>query len=427
MRILFLSYELPTEADNGDRVYTVNILRELVDNGHYVHLVCFESTHEAAKNGNPKKLSDSGASQMQCSCAQRLTSVPFVSKSMYRCFCSPMPGMMAHRFSRRYIRTVIDILGKEPDFDAVIVNHFKMSYIIEAIKSHTGRAAKVIITHNVEAPTTRTIYHNHKHPVYKCAYFIDFLKMKRYEPKCLAQYDMVTAISNTDHDYFVREYGLKNVRILKPGIDVTEYASNYPDPRKDRSVIICGSFYWEAKRSNLLSLLNSPKFGLLGSNGIKLRIVGNAPEAFVEYVRNKYPQVQITGRVPDVRPYYHGCSIALIPEVMGGGFKLKLLEAMALKKAVIGLSNSINESLMEPGTHYYTATDMNDLIIKVVRLMQQPLEVRKLAQNAYRLLESDYTWRDTHDALINAIMTTTGKKAEYKPEKLTGILQGSVS
>ncbi len=427
MRILFLSYEIPIEADNGDRVYTFNILRKLIGNGHYVHMVCFENVCEAENIRIRGILSDSGSSRMECSCAQRLTIVPYVSKSIYRCLCSPMPGMMAHRFSQRYIRTVLNVLGNEPDFDAVIVNHFKMSYLIEAIKPHTGRAATVIITHNAEVPTTQTIYRNNNSPAYKLAYFIDFLKMKRYEPKCLAQYDIATAISNTDRDYFLREYGLKNVRIMRPGIDVTEYASDYPDPQKDRSVIICGSFYWEAKRSNLLSLLNSPKFGLLESNGIKLRIVGNAPETFVEYVRKKYPQVQITGRVPDVRPYYHGCSIALIPEVMGGGFKLKLLEAMALKKAVIGLSNSINESLMEPGTHYYTATDMNDLIIKVVGLMQQPSEVRRLAQNAYRLLESNYTWHNTHDALIDAIMTAAGRKVQYKPDKLTGILQGSVS
>jgi glycosyltransferase involved in cell wall biosynthesis len=403
LRILYLSYEIPLPADRGDRTYTLNILRQLRQNGHYVHLVTFvENNEKLPKNAEPGS-TDGKATHSISSYASSITKVPFVAKSPYRAFFSYRPGMVANRFSHKYIRKVLSILEDEPAFDVVMVNHFKIAYVIEAIKAHIGGAATIIITHNAEAPLNKTLYRNYKSMVKKFAYYLDWLKMKRYEPLYLKQYDAITAISRTDCEYFTREYVLPNVQILTPSIDLSQYQTDFPCPATDRIVILCGSFLWEPKRLNLLYLLDCEKFRLLYENGITLRVVGNASTSFVKYVNATYPGVQMTGWVPDVKKYYKGCSIALIPEVMGGGLKLKLLEAAALKKAIIGFAKAITAPGFVAGTHYRQATSFNDLVDKTIRLMREPEEIKRLSQNAYDLLEKKYTSQNTHHMLMNVI------------------------
>ena len=361
MRILCLSYEIPSPPDSGDSIYTLNLLGQLTQNGHYVHLVCFGKSRERLQGHVASSRIDRSVADSVFPYALYVTKVPFVAKSPCRAFFSFRPGMIANRFSRKYIRTVLSILDDEPPFDAIIVNHFKMAYLIEAIRPNVRGAKTILITHNAEAPLSKTVYTNHKNPFKKFPYYLDYLKMRRYEPRYLRQYDAVTGIGQMDCDYFAGEYGLSNVHVLTPGIDLNEYPSRFPDPAKDRAAIVCGSFLWEAKKLNLLYLLECEKFRLLHENGITVRIVGQAEPAFVEHVNRAYSGVKMTGRVADVRRYYDGCSIALIPELMGGGFKLKLLEAAALKKAVVALANAINAPLFQAGTHYIKATDFNDL------------------------------------------------------------------
>jgi len=381
----------------------------LTQNGHYVHLVCFGKSREKLQGHVASSRIDRSVADSVFPYASYVTKVPFVAKNPCRAFFSFRPGMIANRFSRKYIRMVLSILKDEPPFDAIIVNHFKMAYLIEAIRPDVRGAKTILITHNAEAPLSKTVYTNHKNPFKQFPYYLDCLKMRRYEPRYLRQYDAVTGISQVDCDYFAGEYGLSNVHVLTPGIDLNEYPSRFPDPARDKAAIVCGSFLWEPKRLNLFYLLNCRKFHLFHDNGFVLKIVGNADPDLAAHVNATCPGVQMTGRVADVRRYYDGCSIALIPELMGGGFKLKLLEAAALKKAIVVLANVTSAPAFQAGTHYIEATDFNDLVEKAIWLMKRPKEIERLSRNAYDLLERKYTWQNTHHRLMDVIRTARRK------------------
>lgn len=346
---------------------------------------------------------DSGVAASVLPYISRVTKVPFRAKSPCRAFFSFRPGMTTNRFSRKYIRTARTILAQQDSFDAILVNHFKMAYLIEEIKTHLDNTTTLLLTHNAEALLNRTVYRNQRNIVKKLAFYLDYVKMKRYEPRYMRQYDTVTAICQDDYKYLTGEYGLRNVEILIPGIDLSKYQADFPDPARDKAAIVCGSFIWEPKKLNLLYLLDCEKFRLLRENDITLFVVGQADPSLVRHVNSAYPGVKMTGWVPDVREYYKGCSIALIPELMGGGFKLKLLEAAALKKAIVGYANAVTAPGFEQGTHYLEVADFNDLVEKTVWLMGSPPEIERLSRNAYDLLQRKYNWQNTYRKLMNLI------------------------
>ncbi|MCP4601425.1 MAG: glycosyltransferase family 4 protein [Proteobacteria bacterium] len=392
----------------------MGVLRGLSRNSHHVHLVVFgrsgEKVEAVVENKQTGAMMMPGNQQPrdeEPSLASRLTKVPFTAKSHTRAFFSFRPGMIANRYSRRYVRAILDILAREEPFDAILVNHFKMSWLIKAIRPCAGDAAMILLTQNAEAPLCKTVYVNHENPVRKFAFYLDWLKMRRYEPRYLKQYDAVTAISREDADYFSRQYSLPNIAVVTPGIDLFGYPSNSPDPSKQKAVIVCGSFLWEPKKLNLLHLLNCEKFHLFAENHITLIIAGNADPAFVRHVNATYRGVKMTGWTPDVREHYAHCSIALIPEIMGGGFKLKIIEAAALKKAIVGLKGAVAAPGFENGTHFLEAANMDDLVEKTINLLSVPKTIDQLTRNAYDLLEKEYTVEAVYTKLLD-VMTSVG-------------------
>ena len=48
--------------------------------------------------------------------------------------------------------------------------------------------------------------------------------------------------------------------------------------------------------------------------------------------------MHIAGRVEDVRPYVDSAAVYVVPLRIGGGTRLKILEALAMKKAIVSTS-----------------------------------------------------------------------------------------
>src|SRR5260370_4924145 len=63
--------------------------------------------------------------------------------------------------------------------------------------------------------------------------------------------------------------------------------------------------------------------------------VGRAPSSRLGAIAEKEASVEITGWVPDVRPYLAKAEVVVVPLRVGGGTRVKIPEAMAMAKAVV--------------------------------------------------------------------------------------------
>lgn len=391
MKILFLTHELPVPLDNGDRIYSFGILKELLRCGHDVHIVVFDKDGKSDLHDNVIKnftllLRDFGVFRVPS-----FNFVPFRSKTPGRAFFSLRPGMVANRWSDKYVEIASsELVGGE--FQVVLVNHFKMAYLVERLSIFATQVPFVFISHNAEALLSKSVFQYHKGLFQKIPYWLDWKKMQKYEPRYLKQFSGVTAISTIDKDYFAKSYGLTKLLTFPPGVNPEDLPSADYYPSNKRVAIICGSFMWAPKRLNLEYLLDSPKFKLFGKNLIDLLIVGNADPALVAMVNNRFPNVKMTGPVESVKNYYLDSSVALIPEKMGGGFKLKILEAAVMQKAMVGLKGAIAAPGFEPGVHFLEADDFDEMIELTIELINNPERCQELASNAFDLLKRDYFW-----------------------------------
>ena len=114
---------------------------------------------------------------------------------------------------------------------------------------------------------------------------------------------------------------------------------------------------------------------------------------------NAMPTVHVVGRVNDVRPYIERGSVYIVPLRIGGGTRLKIIEAMAMKKAVVSTTVGAEGLDVTDGEDIMLADSPEDFAQAVLALLRDPERCRTLGEAARSLVESRYGWDTLADKL----------------------------
>ncbi len=136
-------------------------------------------------------------------------------------------------------------------------------------------------------------------------------------------------------------------------------------------------------------IFDSKSIEHLVPNGCRLQVVGRTLQDDIEK-GNKLPGVHVTGPVDDVNPYYDDAEVAIVPELAGGGFKLKIAEAVLHHLPIVAIKGSITDSNMIAGTHYIEAEDFDELIDKAILLVHNRELQQGITENAIKLFMDTY-------------------------------------
>ena len=376
-KILFITYGNPEQASRGDDLYSWNIINSIKHCKEvYLHVVSY---YDEAKD---REINYTLLEKT----ADKLTYVPFVYKNILAIGFSKYPAMIANRRTPQMIKTVQDILEKE-EYDVIIVNMFRLSYLIEYIQKYKGK--KVFISHNVESQLSQSTYKYQHNCIKKLAYYLDYLKTRHYEKKYLAQFDILTTICDVDKELFSAILPSKRIEVLPPVINMSGCGIS-TDKVQDK-FILCGAFHWEPKFINLQLLLHARNISLFKESCYDLMIVGRANKKDVDYINQHYEGIHMTGTVDSVLPYYEEARISIVPELVGGGFKLKIAEAVQYGKPIVAIKGSVTDRTMIPGTHYIEAETFEELVAKAIDLMRNKPLQSKLVENAKALFKERYS------------------------------------
>jgi sugar transferase (PEP-CTERM/EpsH1 system associated) len=138
------------------------------------------------------------------------------------------------------------------------------------------------------------------------------------------------------------------------------------------------------------------------------QIVGKNPLPEVQKL-SELPGVTVTGTVPDVRPSLSSAEVAVVPLLIGSGTRLKILEALAMRRAVVSTSIGCEGLSVVPGEHLVVADQPEAFAQAVVTLMNEP-ELRKKFGNAGReLVEAAYSWERCGSQLLNVLQKISRK------------------
>ena len=120
MNILYLTYANPEKENRGDHRYSMDTLRIFKQDCTHIHLMVME---------DPDNPYDKNNSLLNSYC-DKVTVVPFKAKSLARMVLSKYPASIENRYSKHFVNEVKKVLDND-NVDIIVVNHFKLSYIIE--------------------------------------------------------------------------------------------------------------------------------------------------------------------------------------------------------------------------------------------------------------------------------------------------------
>jgi glycosyltransferase involved in cell wall biosynthesis len=139
-------------------------------------------------------------------------------------------------------------------------------------------------------------------------------------------------------------------------------------------------------------------------------IVGSEPsERLMAY--GKRPGIHVTGKVDDVRSYVRSSALFVCPLRIGSGVKNKILAAMAMEKATVATPLSIDGLDVADDREVQLAGDPQTFADKVVRLLADEQEVRRLGANGLACVRRNYSWGAMGKALDEAIQTVAKASA----------------
>jgi glycosyltransferase involved in cell wall biosynthesis len=254
------------------------------------------------------------------------------------------------------------------------------------------RGPRLVIAHNVDTLIWRRYYET-AHGVFKRAFLKQqWRKFDRFEHEAFRRADRVVAVSADDARLIREEFGQPEVDVVDNGIDRAYFEAAAPAARDPRSILFLGALDWRPNLDAIDLLLGTIFPRVRGQEpDARLVVVGrNPPTGLVERLRGT-AGAELHANVGDVRPFLVGSGVMAVPLRIGGGSRLKILEALACGLPVVSTRVGAEGLCLVAGADYVQAeeAEMADALVTAIR---DPVAAQAQAEHGRRVVLKTYDW-----------------------------------
>jgi glycosyltransferase involved in cell wall biosynthesis len=328
---------------------------------------------------------------------------------------SPLPYIVTSHHSRIYNEAVrASLVEFQPD---LVICEWT-PYVIYA--KTLGSVKKIVTAHNIEADIWQRYYENESNAFRRWYIREQWRKVKQFERTALGWVDAAAAVSDLDCARLEKERAGLQIALIPNGVDL-EYFDTLPQPNQRRHLVFTGSMDWRPNQ-DAARYFTREIFPLLkrARPDLECTFVGRNPPEDIKRLA-EVPGVHVTGTVDDVRPYVERAAVYVVPLRIGGGSRLKILEALAMGRAVVSTTIGAEGLDVVHGQHLLLADDPRSFASSVLRLIEEPERCVELAGKGRRLVERRYGWDALADRFGGFIREVAGQRA---PANLIGELAG---
>jgi glycosyltransferase involved in cell wall biosynthesis len=380
LNLLVVSTWWPYPPDNGSRVRVFNLLREL-SKRYRITLVAF---------GEPGVPEDAEPLRECCDRVEAIPPTTIAGRRLgVRGLLSPVP--------RHYVQT--ESAAMHAQLAPLIASHdAALGLQIDAARYLVGYPDLPRVFEEVEVTMLRESTPPHVN--YTTAPWDDVVEVPPLHPERGGAFDGATVVSAEEREQ-LRQIGCDADRIAIVPNGVEACVGEPPGVRADR-IIYPGSVMYEANRDAVRYFVRDI-FPLIRRVRPDVSFWVTGATGDVDISELTVPGVTFTGRLADVRPTVAESAACVVPLRVGGGTRLKVLEAMAIGTPVVTTPKGIEGLAVEPGRHVAVGTSPEAFAAQVLRVMEDvPLRARMI-DDARRLVSDRYAWGPIGDTLDRVI------------------------
>jgi glycosyltransferase involved in cell wall biosynthesis len=251
---------------------------------------------------------------------------------------------------------------------------------------------KVLNHHNCESAMAFRRGEREPNPIKKFYLRAEAWKFARLERKVCHLFDVNTAVSRDDAKLLQASNPQAHIHVVENGVDVDHFRSR-GQPEETNALIFSGSLDWYANLSGIQFFLRDV-WPILKSRrpDLRLYLAGKNPAGSLLRLAQESRDVQVVADPEDMRPWLERAAVFVCPILDGGGTRLKILDAMAMRKAVVSTTVGCEGLQVRHKENILVADAPADFAEGVLQLLENEALRRNLAAAGRMLVERQYSW-----------------------------------
>lgn len=428
MKLLFLAHRIPYPPNKGDKIRSFHELRALSERGHEVHLLAFAD--------------DAGDLGYQVDLAKFCASVQIVPLDRRWALLGALQALFGPRplslgfFESAQMRRAVQQKVAEVEFDAVFVYSSTMAqYVPRELASRT-------LVDLVDVDSEKWLdYARAARGPKAWLYNLEWKRLRGYEQEIVATYAQTLLTTPreasllTQVDEFTRRARL---RTLTNGVDLTHYRPEpwrlnlldklplnerqwFADPSAPRLVFTGAMDYYANVEGVKFFVEEVFPHVRAQEPRAEFWIVGSKPTPEVRQL-GQVPGVHVTGFVEDVRPYLQSATVCVVPLRIARGVQNKVLEAMAVGKALVATTEGVAGLEVTDGEQLLMATAPRRLAEHIVKLIRDDKLRGELGENARNFVEQQHDWTPLLQRFVEMLENLAARNGGVQhraPERFT--------
>jgi polysaccharide biosynthesis protein PslH len=405
MKVLWLKSDFPLPADTGGKIRTMNLLSALAKLCDVTFLSYV-----------PPELDGKWINQMR-GFGIRVESVAQLEENkeglafklrVLSKLLSSRPYIVNKYITSEMTQQIKNVTA-ERQIDVVVCDFLEMAWCVE----HLGGIPKVLFEHNVETLIWRRYYEVEKATFKKLYFAYEKRRLERFERDSCARFDQVLTVSDKDGELLRKEFGLRRYVTIPTGVDTGFF---HPLGRETKHrLVFCGSMDWMPNIDGFWwfyrEILQIIRRDIAD---VSFAVVGRRPAEDIVKVGQDDKSVIITGTVADVRPEVAAGQIYVVPLRVGGGTRIKIYEALAMRKCVVSTTIGAEGLPLTDGVNVVLADGENEFAKKVTELLRDDNKRNRIAEAGFRLVTEKYSWSKAAEKLHEALKAVAGLRGDSR-------------
>lgn len=382
MRILVLSNKIPYPSIDGGSIATLNLSLSLADQGNSVTLLAMNTE----KHYFPVENIPSEISNKIKLIAVDVPAKISVSGALKNMLFSKNPYTAERFLTANFRKALADLLIREA-FDIIQLEGLYVGLYVPLIRS-LSKAKIVYRAHNLEFEIwERAAIRSQglkKWYLNKLA-----IRLLKFEKELVQEYDAILPISDKDGQWFLEQVPKIKIHTVPAGI-IKDFKKSTSLKKAEPDLFHIGALDWLPNQEGLLWFFNKawPAIHQKYPN-LKFYLAGrNASE---EMKALKAPNLIFVGEVESASDFMHSHSIMIVPLFSGSGMRIKIIEAMAERKAVISTTLGLEGNPARDKQEVLIANDELEFLSRIDDLLAEPEKISELGEAAGKFVDIHFS------------------------------------
>ncbi|HBN07920.1 MAG TPA: hypothetical protein DD435_04470 [Cyanobacteria bacterium UBA8530] len=300
------------------------------------------------------------------------------------------------------------LMANQGDYQAILANHIRVVEMLHGLSVPVALDLHDAISLNYERAIP-----NVRGP-WRWLYSLERDRLLKYEVESINKLSRSFVVSEVDRQHLI-SHGADPARILTVPLAVPDAAFErlpYEGAQND-SIVFLGKMSYHPNK-DAASFLVREVLPLVRREvpNCRVSIVGAEPPREIQELANT-PGVEVTGFVEDPYLYLEKAKVFAAPLRFGAGVQTKVLEGMALRKAIVTSGITAAGIGGRDGSEFLIADGAERTAAAIIRLLKESSLRESLGQGARKWIEDNFTWKKVGQCFLDELSSLEGEKQRH--------------